>query len=69
MMKKLITIALLAFICQTASAQFGNLLNKHQELQIVGSGTVMYIYIIGGGWDTSATHTTGTTSAASSATD
>ncbi len=26
--------------------------NKHQELQIVGSGTVMYIYIIGGGWDT-----------------
>lgn len=82
-MKKLITIALLAFIGQTASAQFGNLLNrvkssakssvenaivneankagrdavkasvnKHQELQIVGSGTVMYIYIIGGGWDT-----------------
>lgn len=74
-MKKLITIALLAFIGQTASAQFGNLLNrvkssakssvenaivneankagrdaakasvnKHQELQIVGSGTVMYIY-------------------------
>ena len=26
--------------------------NKHQELQIVGEGTVMYIYIIGGGWDT-----------------
>ena len=26
--------------------------NKHQELKIVGSGTVMYIYIIGGGWDT-----------------
>ena len=26
--------------------------NKHQELQITGSGTVMYIYIIGGGWDT-----------------
>ena len=26
--------------------------NKHQELQISGSGTVMYIYIIGGGWDT-----------------
>jgi hypothetical protein len=52
MMKELITIALLAFIGQTTSAQFGNLLNKHQELQIVGSGTVMYIYIIGGGWDT-----------------
>ena len=26
--------------------------NKHQELQISGSGTVMYIYIIGEGWDT-----------------
>ena len=26
--------------------------NKHQELQISGSGAVMYIYIIGGGWDT-----------------
>ena len=26
--------------------------NKHQELQIVGSGTVLYLYMIGGGWDT-----------------
>ena len=26
--------------------------NKHQELQIVGDGTVMYIYRIVGGWDT-----------------
>lgn len=26
--------------------------NQHQELKISGSGTVMYIYIIGGGWDT-----------------
>ena len=25
--------------------------NKHQELQISGSGTVLYLYIIGGGWD------------------
>ena len=25
--------------------------NKHQELQITGEGTVMYLYIIGGGWD------------------
>jgi len=25
--------------------------NKHQELQISGSGTVMYVYVIGGGWD------------------
>ena len=26
--------------------------NKHQELQIVGSGRVMYIYMMGKGWDT-----------------
>jgi len=26
--------------------------NQHQELKISGSGTVVYIYIIGGGWDT-----------------
>ena len=26
--------------------------NKHQELQISGSGRVMYIYMMGGGWDT-----------------
>lgn len=26
--------------------------NKHQELQIVGSGTVMYLYVMGKGWDT-----------------
>lgn len=25
--------------------------NKHQELQISGSGTVMYVYVVGGGWD------------------
>jgi len=25
--------------------------NKHQEMQFSGSGTVMYIYIMGGGWD------------------
>ncbi len=25
--------------------------NKHQELKISGSGTVVYLYIIGGGWD------------------
>lgn len=25
--------------------------NPHQELQITGSGTVMYLYIIGSGWD------------------
>lgn len=26
--------------------------NQHQELKISGSGTVVYIYIMGGGWDT-----------------
>lgn len=26
--------------------------NKHQELTFMGSGTVMYIYIMGKGWDT-----------------
>ena len=26
--------------------------NKHQELQIVGSGRVMYLYMMGKGWDT-----------------
>ena len=26
--------------------------NKHQELQIVGSGNVMYLYVMGKGWDT-----------------
>jgi hypothetical protein len=26
--------------------------NKHQDLQIVGSGRVMYLYIMGKGWDT-----------------
>ena len=26
--------------------------NKHQELTFMGSGTVMYLYIMGGGWDT-----------------
>ncbi len=26
--------------------------NQHQELKITGNGTVVYIYIIGGGWDT-----------------
>lgn len=26
--------------------------NKHQELQIVGSGRVMYLYVMGKGWDT-----------------
>ena len=26
--------------------------NKHQELQIVGSGRVMYVYVMGKGWDT-----------------
>ena len=26
--------------------------NKHQELQISGSGRVMYIYVMGKGWDT-----------------
>ena len=26
--------------------------NKHQKLQISGSGTVMYIYVMGKGWDT-----------------
>lgn len=26
--------------------------NKHQELQIVGSGLVMYLYVMGKGWDT-----------------
>lgn len=25
--------------------------NKHQQMEITGNGTVMYIYIIGGGWD------------------
>ncbi|MBO7140488.1 MAG: hypothetical protein J6W19_07975 [Prevotella sp.] len=26
--------------------------NQHQELKITGSGTVLYLYIMGGGWDT-----------------
>lgn len=26
--------------------------NKHQELQIVGSGRVVYLYVMGKGWDT-----------------
>ena len=26
--------------------------NKHQELQFMGSGTVLYLYIMGDGWDT-----------------
>lgn len=26
--------------------------NKHQDLQIVGSGRVMYLYVMGKGWDT-----------------
>lgn len=26
--------------------------NKHQELQFSGTGTVMYIYVMGDGWDT-----------------
>lgn len=26
--------------------------NKHQELQISGQGTVMYLYVMGKGWDT-----------------
>ena len=26
--------------------------NEHQELEITGKGTVMYLYIMGGGWDT-----------------
>ena len=26
--------------------------NKHQSLQISGSGTVVYIYVMGKGWDT-----------------
>ena len=27
-------------------------MNKHQELQISGQGTVMYLYVMGKGWDT-----------------